>query len=272
MRSLFFETQGGFSARNAVTCADLSDLAYNDPTTNEAELRLSGFTDFRPVYSQKTNAHAFVARRAGVVVVVCRGTKDFRDFVADANCFLRPLTSGKRAARVHAGFNEQYVSIINAIVEAIVAFKRDSDVIVVCGHSLGGALAVLVGLYLANFEPFYKLHSVYTYGQPYVGDRRFARLCNRKLGRRHIRVVDETDIVPRSPRFAFRLPVKLMWHSGDERFITNRLKLRRNPSLWIRLVSDVLAAAYDLDHFKASFLDDHHAGLYCSRLRLALGL
>lgn len=75
----------------------------------------------------------------------------------------------------------------------------------ITGHSLGGALASLfTGLLLfEGNEACFSLGGVFTFGQPRVGDAKFASYMEKKLcgpnGRKYFRVVYRTDIVTRVP-------------------------------------------------------------------------
>ncbi|CAK9866586.1 unnamed protein product, partial [Sphagnum jensenii] len=72
----------------------------------------------------------------------------------------------------------------------------------VTGHSLGGALAALYGVmlyYNKETEITNNLAGIYTFGQPRVGNKKFADYAQSKLGCRYKRVVYCNDIVPRVP-------------------------------------------------------------------------
>ncbi|XYH95027.1 lipase family protein [Sorangium sp. So ce1128] len=82
----------------------------------------------------------------------------------------------------------------------------DKDVLealYITGHSLGGALAVIMAALvevtfdLADIRR--KLRGVYTYGQPMVGDKDFADRFDGVFGKKLFRHVYRQDIVPRLP-------------------------------------------------------------------------
>jgi len=74
--------------------------------------------------------------------------------------------------------------------------------IFVTGHSLGAALASLFSyvLLLCDYES--SIASVYTFGQPLVGNFQYAKIMNEKLGSRFHRWVNHNDIVCRIPVIA----------------------------------------------------------------------
>jgi hypothetical protein len=71
------------------------------------------------------------------------------------------------------------------------------------GHSLGGALAALAGAHIYADSTYAKvkdhLLGIYTFGQPRIGDRDFARILDNTLGQNLFRHVYRRDIVPRLP-------------------------------------------------------------------------
>ena len=65
--------------------------------------------------------------------------------------------------------------------------------IVITGHSLGGALAILAA---ADLVPYYgRIHSIYTFGQPRIGNQQFAEWFQ-NLHQNTFRIVHYADVVP----------------------------------------------------------------------------
>ncbi|KAJ2994189.1 hypothetical protein HDV02_001768 [Globomyces sp. JEL0801] len=81
-------------------------------------------------------------------------------------------------AKVHSGFEKTYLSIRTEIQQATqsLAVKYPNYKIVFTGHSLGGSLATLAAAdFVENFGgSFADRISLYTYGQPRVGNREWA--------------------------------------------------------------------------------------------------
>lgn len=96
--------------------------------------------------------------------------------------------------RVHEGFQDAFLPTALLIGKALGELRRTHE-IWVTGHSLGGALAVLLTATLLENE--IPVEGLYTFGAPRVGDKAFARGLNRALtGKAHYRVVNEGDLVP----------------------------------------------------------------------------
>jgi hypothetical protein len=93
-----------------------------------------------------------------------------------------------------------YDDITKKVAE-IIHDNPDAKVFIT-GHSLGGALATLYGamlFYNAENGITDKLAAIYTFGQPRVGDKEFAKYGKKHLKDHYFRVVYCNDIVPRVP-------------------------------------------------------------------------
>nr|CDX09901.1 lipase [Yarrowia alimentaria] len=119
------------------------------------------------------------------IVLVTRGTLDIRDILTDVNILYRKMSPVDFApnlqsenlkcdgCKIHDGFLHSYLTT-KEFVDPIVAQLKSQHPeygMVVTGHSLGGATALLFGLdYKINgYDPL-----VITSGQPYVGNQAFA--------------------------------------------------------------------------------------------------
>lgn len=155
---------------------------------------------------------AFLFRDSGTITVAFRGTEPFnaKDWMTDFDISWCKLPNLK--GRVHCGF-------VKAL--GLLATDHDQDCpyamiaqllrsnhatrLVVTGHSLGGALAVLfaTGLVMhGEDELVERLEGVYTFGQPRVGDARFGEFMEERFrdwGVEYYRFVYNYDIVPRLP-------------------------------------------------------------------------
>ncbi|KAH9054312.1 alpha/beta-hydrolase [Lactarius vividus] len=150
-----------------------------------------------------THTHGFVARDEArrEIVVAFRGSHELADVLTDGNFVLAPLASRgveDNAACVHAGFLFSYNSVrsvvLHAVREQLEAFP--GYVVVLTGHSLGGALASLAALSIKSNFPWAAVR-LFTFGQPRTGDAAFADLLESIVGRDNIfRAVHTKDGVP----------------------------------------------------------------------------
>ncbi|EEF44327.1 triacylglycerol lipase, putative [Ricinus communis] len=153
------------------------------------------------------------------LVVAFRGTeqskwKDLRTDLMLAPAGLNPERLGgdfKQEVQVHSGFLSAYDSVRIRIISTIklaIGYTDDGAEppvkwhVYVTGHSLGGALATLLALELSSSQLSKRgaiSVTMYNFGSPRVGNRRFAELYNQKV-KDTWRVVNHRDIIPTVPR------------------------------------------------------------------------
>src|SRR5262249_7939062 len=144
---------------------------------------------------------AFLVQSAsGRVAILCyRGTEptDLIGWMADADVMPERMTYriGDPRATVHAGFYRNVratryeappalkrachgLSVRAALPDEVVPPRMDAlEALYVTGHSLGGAMAAMMGVMLRHEGKFRhdgdltaRLRAVYTFGQPMIGD------------------------------------------------------------------------------------------------------
>ncbi|XP_057969635.1 triacylglycerol lipase OBL1-like isoform X2 [Malania oleifera] len=180
-------------------------------------------------YDGKSSTQGFVMREkkgdSEIIIVSFRGTEPFNadDWHnnADLSWFRLP-----GVGKMHAGFMKAmglqkkrgwpkeieddgstpptaYYHIRGMLRELLRA--NDKAKLIVTGHSLGGALAIVFPSILALHDESWmleRLERVYTYGQPRVGDREFGEFVSKRFrehGVRYVRFVYSNDLVPRIP-------------------------------------------------------------------------
>lgn len=154
------------------------------------------------------------------LVVAFRGTEQakWRDLLTDLMLLpsgMNPERFGgdfKQEVQVHGGFLNAYDSVRNRILMLIklaIGYRKEEHLesmpkwnVYVTGHSLGGALATLVALELSASK--IAKHGVisvtmYNFGSPRVGNKRFTNVYNEKV-KDSWRVVNHRDIIPTVPR------------------------------------------------------------------------
>lgn len=109
---------------------------------------------------------------------------------------------------IHKGFADTWDRLKDEIIKRLDPKKK----LYIGGHSLGGAVACIAALSL--HKNGFKVESVYTYGQPRVGDYDWKRnFVKSKI--ELYRVVNGDDIVTTIPKI-------LYWHVGKEVHINKR--------------------------------------------------
>lgn len=172
--------------------------------------------------STLSDTHGYVMRsdKQKAIFVVFRGTSSFRSAVTDIVFNFSDYTPVK-GAKVHAGFYSSYKQVANdyftTFQDQLTAFPGYK--VIVTGHSLGGAQALLAGMDLYQRESRLspKNLSIYTFGGPRVGNPTFAYYVE-STGIPVYRSVDKRDIVPHLPpqSMGFLHPGVEYWiKSGD---------------------------------------------------------
>lgn len=149
-------------------------------------------------------------RRNDTIVVAFRGTSNRDDWAINLHgaglsgpAVVRyPIGLQTPDAFLHAGFQSIAIALARAIADPLESFVRSANKpkVLFCGHSLGGALALLAGqserdswgLKLPYSD---RVDAIYTFGAPKVGNQQFGLL----LSRVHFRYTLIGDPVPRVP-------------------------------------------------------------------------
>jgi len=237
----------GYSARNAYWMARFAGFAYEADRggilTKLREVGARGEVTF--VENTRTHTQAFFYEEPDLAVVAFRGTESLRDVWTDVNFRMAETPYG----RAHAGFLGAFESVWNdgdreltstsgagttrAVgLRSLLARRHplvaDGKRLFVTGHSLGGALGVLLTRYLvgdpcpdlnrfrpALFGGHYRDEaaaiarrcglkrlplSLYTYGAPRAGSKRFSTFDYAEIPvAQHVRVVYPGDPVTTIP-------------------------------------------------------------------------
>ena len=142
----------------------------------------------------ETNTQFFYFKTEEYALFAFRGTKEPVDWLTNLNAKMVQFTEG--VGKIHAGFYKAFSSA-QSIVEGVVRGMNPDKPIIICGHSLGGALANLVAAYLRK-----KNHSkimLYTFGSPLVGDIDFTYHFSKFQPIVAFRFVYNQDLIPMVP-------------------------------------------------------------------------
>lgn len=154
-------------------------------------------------------------------MLVFRGTEPFTlaNWLTDADIHSEQVTIhvGGKDLTVHPGFYRNLRAIRSPLIAALDRAVRGRSVLsedeavanplqslYITGHSLGGAMASLLGLLILN-DPNYAelrgvLRGVYTYGAPMVGDPALAEAVQAaRQGDMFLRFAYSRDVVPHLP-------------------------------------------------------------------------
>jgi dienelactone hydrolase len=173
--------------------------AYNKPL--KANEKAVGFTAFKTIHDKpegKGTALGWIGEDGrGTTVIAFRGTKKARDVVTDFKGFKRATPKFYASIPTHQGFLDQYMTVAEGIRSDLASLKEAGKAkkILVCGHSMGGALATLCALDM-RAEDHKDVH-MYSFGAPKL-------LADEKAAKQYLnivpnafRVTDPEDPVPK---------------------------------------------------------------------------
>ena len=244
---------------NALGLAEAAQLAYQDESTIRSRLQPSGFANVKFIDRRETQV--FIAGNAQMVVVSFRGTEPakIKDWMTDAEIALVPATVGL----VHDGFNRALTFVWDDLLATIGQFRDQAQSLWFTGHSLGAALACLaVSRFVFDLDK--PVAGLYTFGQPRVGDRVFARGFDVEFKSKTFRFVNDADIVTRVP------PREIGYsHVGQCLFFDDKGRLNNDDHLWQRFLENV-QVGLDVTKNFPSVVEDHAIELYIQNMRANL--
>lgn len=142
-----------------------------------------------------------------MILIAVRGTASGADALRDANAHQVPFSEG--VGKAHEGFYQAYRAMRDFVLHYLDLFHSGQR-IVICGHSLGGAIALLLAEGLRRVPGSQYNILLYTYGAPRAADSEFADGASSLI---HHRIVNHNDPVPSVPATWMNTTAKL-WVPG----------------------------------------------------------
>lgn len=139
-----------------------------------------------------TDTQAFITHSDKVVLISVRGTMGRPDIFRDLDARQVPYEEG--VGQAHRGFYGAFQTAKAFVERYLKEFHRPEHTIIVCGHSLGGAIALLLSEWIRNAWSDDVM--LYTFGAPRAGDHAFVQGAQALA---HHRLVNHNDPVPAVP-------------------------------------------------------------------------
>lgn len=181
--------------QNAITALELSAESYYPSGISSCKSDI-----YKAIEDPVTNTECFVKTEKDKLFIVFRGT-DSKINRINNFCFAKktiPYGNTHSNIRVHCGFLKSYSSVRKKIHKII---NPGICKIILTGHSLGAALAVLCAVDLQYNFPQNDIE-VYAFGCPRVGNAAFARSYNKRVFKT-LRFNNGNDIVTKLPPVIF---------------------------------------------------------------------
>ncbi|MBF6029418.1 lipase family protein [Pseudomonas sp. P115] len=154
-----------------------------------------------------TDTQAFVTHHEEIILIAVRGTASAADGLRDANAHQVPFAEG--VGKAHEGFYQAYSAMRGFVQQYLDQFFAGQRILI-CGHSLGGAIALLLAEGLRRTSDTTYNILLYTYGAPRAADSEFTAGAANLV---HHRIVNHNDPVPSVPAPWMNTTAKL-WVPG----------------------------------------------------------
>jgi hypothetical protein len=185
------------------TCVWLSGAAYcgkDNYKTMILDGPASGFIYKETLYDVKTDLQGYIGilPTTKSIYVVIRGSSSIMNWLDDFEIKLVPYNTFQECnCSVHYGFYNSALGVATKTIDTVKSLQKKYSgySVVATGHSYGASCAQLLAMELIKNGVHAKL---YDYGQPRVGDAKYAAFVNTKIPE-YYRTTHNKDIVPHVP-------------------------------------------------------------------------
>lgn len=284
--------------KNALIMSMASHLVYEKvilPSGKKAErkpahakrvAKIWGFLDYIPIENKKNDTQVALLPHEDFILVVFRGTETIRDWTNNMNLFryksqVFTLLDRLKPMWVHRGFSLGAEGVLLEIEDELdklkKTYKKELPPLWLAGHSLGGALAAIVGGMLHTRKATYtqKLrhfpYGIYTFGMPKVGSIELRNTVDQMVPN-FFRFVMDQDVVVTLPiqkrlrdfnkrkEQEFTWPGKAVFLSNIDCETEDSWYYENNPLKFLRILFQNRQAL--TDHKMISYISCIHKNLH----------
>ena len=187
-----------FSKQNALILLIASWLGHStSPQRIEEQLAAWGFEHVWFLGKDVAGVKGYIAEHRDFFLLSFRGTESRADSFADSFFSTIPAHDLGVAGSVHMGLYLRFKTFVHALDSILDARQGLHKPLIIAGHSLGGATALLAALHrMHRGDPLLML---YTFAQLRLGNETFRQDAEKKLRGRYYRVFHTDDMTPQVP-------------------------------------------------------------------------
>lgn len=205
---------------NIIDCVLFSELANRDSANqknmqvcknaSEGIEKIENFIENKEYFLNKDSDAELISfnqKNKNTFHLTFIGSNSKKDWIADFNFIPIKIKNLKnRNYKIHQGIYLQFLSVYDHVKSKLQKFLNNKDKIelVISGHSLGGGLAIIAGIYLYGYLIKYKNIEnveikIITIGAPRVLNKELSEWFNKNLSKNTIRIVNHFDSIPQLP-------------------------------------------------------------------------
>ncbi|KPA19490.1 galactose-1-phosphate uridylyltransferase [Candidatus Magnetomorum sp. HK-1] len=165
----------------------LAEIVYKTDAEIHSFCSENNYTDVSIGEASQLQVKFFTANKGSYQYIVIRGTSNFDNVKSDM--LAAPVYDALANIWIHKGFRDASIAVFDKLQCAYPKVKPTKKTIII-GHSLGGAIANILGIYL--YKNNFWIDRIITFGQPKITDKKGLSLY---LSLPLIRIVGEGDII-----------------------------------------------------------------------------